>query len=48
MLQKTAGSALLELLDSGKLVIGRVRPVVFVKGLFARTGLAKFLMSLGW
>lgn len=48
MWQKTGGSPLLEVLYSGKLMVGRVRSIVSIKELFTRIGLAEFIVSLGW
>lgn len=48
MWQKTVGSWLLEVLCSGKLMVGRVRSIVSVKELFTRIGLADVIVSLGW
>lgn len=48
MWQKTAGSALLEFILSGKLMVGRVSLVCPVDELLTRIGLAKLLVSLEW
>ena len=48
MWQKTAGSRMLDMLYSGKLVVGRVRSIVSVREVFTRIGLGEFIVSLVW